>query len=199
MKENQYMRSLQDGRGELARAVTERDHIQGSLSAPAILVEYGDYECPYCGLAYPMIKKVQKRLGDSLCFVFRNFPLRGMHPHAEHAAETAEAAGAQGKFWEMHDLLFENQNAIEDTDLVLYARALRLDHRRIFREVSHGLYAARVREDFSGGALSGVNGTPTFFINGARYDGPHYEEDLLASLMMAAEQEGQDSPELATL
>src|SRR5882672_12268549 len=96
--------------------VARRDHLQGPIDAPIALVEYGDYECPYCGEAYPIIKAVQERLGAGLCFVFRNFPLVNAHPHAQHAAEAAEAAGVQGKFWEMHDLLFENQNALEDED-----------------------------------------------------------------------------------
>src|SRR2546422_8991109 len=100
-----------------------RDHIQGPSDTPSALVEYGDYECPYCGEAYPIIKAIQERLGDRLCFAFRNFPLVNSHPHAQHAAEAAEAAGVQGKFWEMHDLLFENQNALDDEDFARYAVA----------------------------------------------------------------------------
>ena len=159
-----------------------RDHIQGPTDAPMALVEYGDYECPYCGEAYPLVKAVQERLRDRLCFAFRNFPLANMHPHAEHAAEAAEAAGAQGRFWEMHDLLFENQSALADKDLVQYASSLGLDAQRLIGEVLNGAHAARLREDFRGGARSGVNGTPTFFINGLRYDGEPDVDALVAAL-----------------
>lgn len=159
-----------------------RDHIQGSIKAPVALVEYGDYECPYCGEAHPLVKAVQQRLGNRLCFAFRNFPLANMHPHAEHAAEAAEAAGAQGRFWEMHDLLFENQGALDDADLEEYASTLGLDSRQLIEEVRGGAHAARIREDFRGGARNGVNGTPTFFINGERYDGDLSEEALLEAL-----------------
>src|SRR3954462_10912004 len=114
--------------------VAGRDHIQGRIDAPIALVEYGDYECPYCGQVYPMVKEIQKRLGDRLCFVFRNFPLINSHPHAEHAAEAAEAAGAQGKFWEMHDLLFEKQGCLADEDIGRYSTALDLDTPRLMRE-----------------------------------------------------------------
>lgn len=158
-----------------------RDHIQGPIGAAIALVEYGDYECPYCGAAYPLVKAIQKRLGDRLCFVFRNFPLANMHPHALHAAEAAEAAGAQGKFWEMHDTLFENQNALEDDDLAEYAEGLGLDARKLIDEVLTGVHAARVREDFQSGARGGVNGTPSFFINGVRYNGA--PDSLLAALL----------------
>src|SRR5437868_13058521 len=112
-----------------------RDHIQGPIEALNAIVEYGDYECPYCGEAYSIIKAVQKRLGDRLCFVFRNFPLVNAHPHAEHAAEAAEAAAAQGRFWEMHDALYENQQALEDEDLAQYATSLGLDAKKLMDEV----------------------------------------------------------------
>lgn len=164
-----------------------RDHIQGSIKAPVALVEYGDYQCPFCGQAYPMVKAVQKGMGDRLCFAFRNFPLANMHPHAEHAAEAAEAAGAQGRFWEMHDLLFENQGALDDTDLEEYASTLGLDSQRLIEEVRAGAHTARIREDFRGGARNGVNGTPTFFINGERYDSELSEEALFEALIESAE------------
>src|SRR5262245_24887908 len=109
----------------------DRDHIQGPADAPIMLLEYGDYECPYCGEAYPVVKAIQQRLGKRLCFAFRNFPLADSHPHAEHAAEAAEAADAQGRFWEMHELLFENQDALEDEDLARYAAELGLDAQRL--------------------------------------------------------------------
>src|SRR5204862_2039013 len=124
----------------------KHDHIQGSIDAPIALVEYGDYECPCCGQAYPIVKAIQERLGNRLCFAFRNFPLANAHPHAEHAAEAAEAADAQGKFWEMHDLLFENQEALDDEDLAQYAASLGLDARRLISEVQTGAHTARVRE-----------------------------------------------------
>jgi protein-disulfide isomerase len=160
----------------------DRDHIQGPIDASIKLIEYGDYECPYCGAAYPVVKEIQKRLGKRLCFAFRNFPLINSHPHAEHAAEAAEAAGAKGRFWEMHDLLYENQAELEDEDLAHYAETLGLDAQRLMSEVSSGAHTTRVREDFRSGARSGVNGTPTFFINGERYDGATSVGDLLAAL-----------------
>jgi len=160
----------------------DRDHIQGPIDAPIALVEYGDYECPYCGEAYPIVKAIQEQLGDRLCFAFRNFPLVNSHPHAEHAAEAAEAAGAQGRFWEMHDLLYENQDALEDEYLARYAATLDLDVERLIKEVLAGTYTARVREDFRSGARLGVNGTPSFFINGVRYDGATDVEELLTAL-----------------
>ena len=164
-----------------ALPMPNRDHIKGPIDAPIALVEYGDYECPYCGEAYPVVKAIQKRLGDRLCFAFRNFPLVNSHPHAAHAAEAAEAAGAQGRFWEMHDLLYENQGALEDAYLVGYAATLGLDAERLIKEVLDGAHTARVREDFRSGARLGVNGTPSFFINGVRYDGgPDVEEFLTA-------------------
>lgn len=164
-----------------ALPMPDRDHIKGPIDAPIALVEYGDYECPYCGEAYPVVKAIQKRLGDRLCFAFRNFPLVNSHPHAAHAAEAAEAAGAQGRFWEMHDLLYENQGALEDAYLVGYATTLGLDAERLIKDVLDGAHTARVRQDFRSGARLGVNGTPSFFINGVRYDGgPDVEEFLTA-------------------
>jgi protein-disulfide isomerase len=165
----------------LTLPVAKRDHIQGPIDATIMLVEYGDYECPSCGQAYPIIKDAQDRLGDRLCFAFRNFPLANSHPHAQHAAEAAEAAGAQGKFWEMHDLLFENQEALDDEDIVQYAMSLGLDANRVISEVLAGTHAARVREDFRSGARGGVNGTPTLFINGVRHEG--MPDSLLAVLI----------------
>ena len=163
----------------------KRDHIQGSIDAPIALVEYGDYECPYCGQAYPIVKAIQERLGHRLCFALRNFPLTNSHPHAEHAAEAAEAAGGQGKFWEMHDMLYENQEALDDEHLAQYAEALGLDARHLISDVLGGAHMARVREDFQSGARGGVNGTPTFFINGVRHDDAPSFEALLAALVNA--------------
>jgi protein-disulfide isomerase len=160
----------------------DHDHIQGPLDAPIALVEYGDYECPFCGQAYPIVKAIQKHLGKRLCFAFRNFPLTNMHPNAEHAAEVAEAAGAQGRFWEMHDLLYENQEALDDESLTEYATTLGLDVARLTQEIQSGKYTTRVRDDFKSGVRGGVNGTPTFFINGVRYDGPLRADVLLEAL-----------------
>jgi len=166
----------------LTLPVSERDHVQGPADAAVTLVEYGDYECPHCGRAYPIVKEIRRRLGPRLRFVFRNFPLRESHPHAQHAAEAAEAAGAQGRFWEMHDRLFERQFALDDESLVDYARDLGLDAARIREELGTGRYGPRVREDFRSGVMSGVNGTPTFYINGTRHDGAWDLEPLLAAL-----------------
>jgi len=160
----------------------ERDHTSGSADGLIRLLEYGDYECPFCGEVQPIIKEIQKRLGDDLLFAFRNFPLTNIHPHAEHAAEAAEAAGAQGNFWGMHDILFENQRALEDENLAAYAAELGLDETRVIREVTSSVYAQRIREDFRSGARGGVNGTPTFFINGDRYDGEFNLKYLLNAL-----------------
>jgi protein-disulfide isomerase len=168
---------------KLTLPVGERDHVQGPATAPVTLVEYGDYQCPYCGQAYPIVKELQEQLGKKLRFVFRNFPLSTMHPYAEHAAEAAETAGADGKFWEMHDMLYENQEALDDEDLVQYATALGLDPSRFTTDLAKHTKAARVREDFMSGARSGVNGTPTFFINGVRHD----DSFELASLLKAME------------
>jgi protein-disulfide isomerase len=170
-------------KSELVLPKVNRDHIQGPIGAPITLIEYGDYECPYCGQAYPVIKAIQESLGNRLCFVFRNFPLINLHAHAEHAAEAAEAAGAAGKFWEMHDLLFENQDLLDDDSLAEYAGTLGLNATSVMKEVISGRHKSRVREDFLTGARSGVNGTPTFFINGARYDGAPSLKDLLAALL----------------
>jgi protein-disulfide isomerase len=174
-------------RAELTLPVdADRDHIQGPAQAPVTLVEYGDYECPYCGAAYPIIKQVQSRMGDRLRFVFRNFPITTSHPHAEQAAEAAEAAGAHGRFWEMHDLLYENQQHLEQSDLRRYAEQLGLDGREFDEELAQHAHADRVREDFMSGVRSGVNGTPTFYINGARHDDSYELETLLAALESAA-------------
>ena len=165
-----------------ALPMPDRDHIQGPIDAPIRLLEYGDYECPFCGQAYPVVKEIQKRLGNRLCFAFRNFPLSNSHPHAQHAAEAAEAAGDQGRFWQMHDLLYENQNALEDEDLARYAAALHLNETRLLSEVLSSAHVARIREDFRSGARDGVNGTPSFFINGVLYDGRVGVNELLAAI-----------------
>ena len=164
----------------------DRDHVQGPADAAVTLLEYGDYECPFCGAAYPIVKQVQETMGERLRFVFRNFPITTAHPHAEQAAEAAEAAAAQGQFWPMHDLLYENQQHLETDDLIAYAGRLGLDVSRFQRELADHVHAARVREDFMSGVRSGVNGTPTFYIDGERYEGAYDAEPLLDALKQAA-------------
>jgi len=142
--------------------------MQGNPHAPLSLVEYGDYECPYCGRAYRIVKALQEALGDELLFAWRNFPLSQVHPHALRAAAAAESAGLQDRFWEMHDMLFEHQDALDDAHLLAYAELLGLDVERFARDLDSDGIAERVRADFLSGARSGVNGTPTFFVNGKR-------------------------------
>ncbi|WP_247004659.1 formate/nitrite transporter family protein [Halosolutus gelatinilyticus] len=149
------------------------------------LVQYSDYECPYCGDAYPVIQRIQNRVGTRLRLVFRNFPLTQQHPRAQQAAEAAEAAGAQGRFWEMHDLLYQHQNALARDDLVGYAEQLDLDIDRFTDELDAETYEERIQEDMLSGVRSGVNGVPTFYINGERYDGPLTFDSLLATIASA--------------
>lgn len=168
----------------LSTPVTARDHAQGPPDAVVTLVEYGDYECPHCGRAYPIVKGIQARMGSRLRFVFRNFPLKEIHPHAEHAAELAETAAVQGKFWEMHDRIFEHQRTLGDLHLLEFAAELDLDVERVKRELASHTHEARVREDFLSGIKSGVNGTPTFFINGVRHDAA-WDADTLEQALRA--------------
>jgi protein-disulfide isomerase len=172
--------------GRLTPPVSATDHVAGVDDAKVTLVEYGDYECPYCGMAYPIVKAAQRALGSRMRFVFRNFPLAEAHPHARQAAQVAEAAAVQGKFWPMHDMLFEHQDALEDADLVGYARALGLDAERIARELKEGTFTKRVRDDFRSGVQSGVNATPTFFINGERYDESWADEEAFVQALRSA-------------
>ena len=162
--------------------VTADDHIQGDLTAPLTLVQYGDYQCPYCGMAYPIIKRVQKHFGKQLTFVFRNFPLAEMHPFAEIAAETAEFAGSRGKFWEMHDLIYEHQEALSLELLVELAHNLDLPRADLEKTLENSAFAKKIKNDFMGGVLSGVNGTPTFFINDLRYSGSFEYEELISAI-----------------
>jgi len=171
----------------LTPRVSESDHRAGPDDARVTLVEYGDYECPHCGRAYPIVHEVQRRMDRRLLFVFRNFPLSEMHPHAERAAQAAEAAAAQGKFWEMHDWLYEHQATLEDSDLFRAAKQLGLDADRVEQELAAGTHLNRVRQDVRSGLRSGVNGTPTFFINGVRYDGPWDPDTLHQALETAGE------------
>jgi protein-disulfide isomerase len=155
--------------------VSANDHAQGPLDAPAVLVEYGDYQCPKCAQAYPVVKAIQERFEGAVCLVFRNMPMTQVHPYAQLAAEAAEAAGAQGKFWEMHDALYENQRYLGRELIGSLARELKLDIALFENNLAAHRFRQRVRRDFMGGIRSGVNGTPTFFINGERYNG-HLEE-----------------------
>jgi protein-disulfide isomerase len=162
--------------------LTANDHTEGGEDAAVILVEYGDYECPHCGVAYHVIKKLQNHYGDGLRFVFRNFPLAQIHPYAEAAAEAAEFAGANGRFWEMHDGIYEQQQRLDPTLLVEIAQDVGLSVEDLRKSLASHEYAARVREDFLGGVRSGVNGTPAFFINGVRHDGANDFESLKAAI-----------------
>jgi formate-nitrite transporter family protein len=166
----------------LRMPVTDRDHADGPADAPVTLVEYGDYECPHCGRAYPLIKRLQKELKPHLRFVFRHFPLAEIHPHAVHAAAAAEGAAHQGKFWAMHDAIFEHQNRLDDRSLVLYAAQIGLDAQKFLESMGSPEVEARIAADLLAGARSGVNGTPTLFINGVRYDGEHSYAALLRAL-----------------
>jgi protein-disulfide isomerase len=162
--------------------VSSSDHIQGDDRAACTLVEYGDYQCPHCGHAHPIVKKVQKHFGQRLRFVFRNFPLSKMHADAQSAAETAEFAGSRGKFWEMHDLLFENQERLGFGLYLELAVPLGLKLEELQSALEEEKFRKKVRDDFDGGVRSGVNGTPTFFINGERHNGPFEYEDLVAAI-----------------
>ena len=165
--------------------ITAEDHAQGPESAGVTLVEYGDYECPHCGRAYPIVKRVQEHFGKRVRLVFRNFPLGEMHPHAEAAAEVAEFAGVHGKFWEMHDLLFENQARLGEPLFSELGETLKLSLTALRQALEQGTYQDRVRADFKGGVRSGVNGTPTFFINGHRHDASFDYETLVSAIHQA--------------
>lgn len=168
---------------QLFAAVGPGDHAIGPSNAPITLVEYGDYECIHCARAHGVMKTVQQTLGRGLRFVFRHFPLTHLHPHAQAAAELAEAAAQAGSFWQMHEMLFEHQDALTARDLLSYATRLGLDGRRLLLEVTSHLYAPRVREDYASGVRSGVHGTPSFFVNGWRYDGRWDDPDIFIALL----------------
>jgi protein-disulfide isomerase len=170
---------------QLKIIVGPEDHAQGRIDAPITLVEYGDYECSHCGHAYPIVKSLQRQFGDDLRFIFRNFPLRESHPNAEAAAETAEFAGVHGRFWETHDAIFENQQRLSQPLLFELAERIELDARTLEQSLVRGEFSDRVQRDFSGGVRSGVNGTPTFFINGQRHDGDFESQTLAAAIRHA--------------
>ena len=162
--------------------VTAADHIQGSDEAPVTMVEYGDYECPHCGLAFPNVKLAQKRFGKKLRFVFRHFPLTEAHAFAEMAAEAAEYAGAHGRFWEMHDGLYANQDQLGLTLILGLGKALGLSDLGLRDTLAQRRYAAKIQADFLGGVRSGVNGTPSFFINGEKHQGSYAYDELAAAI-----------------
>jgi|SRR6266536_1054932 len=170
----------------LKNAVTDRDHASGPQGAPVTLLEYGNFECGHCGRAYPVIKEVQKALGDNLRFVFRHFPTVQTHPHSLRAAEATEAAGAQEKFWEMHDQLFTHQQALEDHDLSRYAKRIGLDAERFARDMAENTFLKQIETDYNRSLFDEhVTGTPTFYINEVRYTGATNIESLLAAIKQA--------------
>ena len=186
---------MDDARGKecgvsyLVLPVGPRDHAQGSMEAPVTLLEYGDFECAHCAEAFPIVMEIKRWLHGSLCYVFRHFPAVDKHPRALPAAEAAEAAGMQGRFWEMHDLLCDRSPSLDDFHLTRYAQELGLDLERFEREMRQHVHLARIREDFESGVASGVSDTRAFFINGVRYEG---EADL-DSLLAAIEEAGTSS------
>jgi protein-disulfide isomerase len=171
---------------ELAIPVTIHDHVDGPSNAPVTLVEYGDFQCPYCGAAYGELKQVRASLGDALRFVFRHMPLVAIHPMAELAAEAAEAAGAQGRFWPMHDALYENQRQLSPALVTALATRLGLDMARFTADLRSRRHAEKIRQDIAGAERSGVQGTPAFFIDGRHYDGPYDAETLTEALQAVA-------------
>jgi protein-disulfide isomerase len=171
---------------DLTVPVGVRDHVEGAIDAPLLLVEYGDYECPDCLNAWPIVKRLREELGDRLAFSFRHYPQASIHPHASAAAQAAEAAASQGKFWEMHDLLFRNQKRLADMDLTYMALQLGLEVYKFQAEFERASHVEHIREDVQSGAESGVKGTPTFFINGCRYRGKVDVSTMLETLRALA-------------
>ena len=170
----------------LVPPVSERDHTLGPADARVTLAEYADFECPHCGALHPVLEAARKAFGGNLRFVFRHFPLRSSHPHALAAAKAAEAAGEQGRFWEMHDRLFQRQSRLTDEDLLRHARKIGLDVLRFQRELAGRAHEARIREDLASAAQSGAKGTPSLFINGELYQGSLERGDVFAALAHAA-------------
>lgn len=166
--------------------VTARDHIKGPADATLTLVQFADFECPHCALVYPVVHEIARELKDCLRIVYRHFPLSQVHSNAQRAASAAEAAAAQGRFWEMADVLHANNEDLELESIQRYARKLKLEMKQFNRELESGVHAARVRADFLGGVRSGVNGTPTFFINGERHQGALEFDAMVAALLAAS-------------
>jgi protein-disulfide isomerase len=162
--------------------VSQDDHVQGDENALYTLVEYGDYECPFCGQAYPIVKRVQQHFGKQLRFVFRNFPLTEIHPEAAIAAEAAEFAATKGNFWKMHDLIYENQNHLSLETLLELGEELQLPRSKLEKAIKERAFETKIKKDFLSGVRSGVNGTPTFFINDYRYNGSFDYDDLVTAI-----------------
>jgi protein-disulfide isomerase len=162
--------------------VTSADHAQGPAEAPITLVEYGDYQCPYCGQAYNIVKNLQKKLGDKVRFIFRNYPLQDLHPYALHAAIAAETANIEGKFWEMHDIIFENQRRLDDASLTAYAKEIGLDKNKFQNDFGSKPTVDKVNADVESGNKAGVDGTPSFFVNGKFFEGNWTNSEFLQYL-----------------
>jgi formate-nitrite transporter family protein len=171
---------------ELTPPLSAEDHVEGPDRAPLELVMYGDFQCPYCTAAYPILGRVRNRLADRLLFAFRHFPLRDVHPDAQRAAEAAEAAAAQGVFWRMHDRIYESHGALGREDLIGHARELGLDAARIEEELDSSLHAQRVQRDVESGLASGVTGTPAFFVGGRLHAGSFDAASLISALELSA-------------
>jgi protein-disulfide isomerase len=169
----------------LKNPVGPDDHILGNPDAPCVLVEYGDYQCPHCAAAHPMVQAIGKHFGERLAFVFRNFPLTRMHPYAQPAAEVAEFAGSRGKFWEMHDQLFENQARLGVNLFVELTTGMGLSREDMEAALENNTFTNRIHKEFTGGVRSGVNGTPTFFVNGSRYEGSMDQASLIGGIEAA--------------
>ena len=167
---------------DLTPALSGEDHVEGPEGAELELVMYGDFQCPYCTAAYPIVRRVRDQLANRLLFGFRHFPLREVHPDAERAAQAAEAAAAQGAFWPMHDRMYESRGALGRDDVVGYATDLGLDAARFAQELDSGAHAARVQHDVDSGLASGVTGTPAFFVGGRLHDGSFDAGSLIAAL-----------------
>lgn len=172
----------------LTPPVSNRDHCQGAPSSKVTLVKYGDYQCFNCGLLHTVVKTLQQQFSNQLCFVFRHFPLTDIHPHAQHAAEAALAAAKQGKFWQMHDCLFQNQGALGNGYLVEYAVMQGLEVNQFLQDIAHDVHVERIQQDVVSGIKSGVSKTPTFFINGVRYGGECEGTALSAEIAKQIEQ-----------
>ena len=171
----------------LAKPIDESDHVLGPADAPVTLVEYGDFQCPYCRAAHFYLQSVLREMGEELRLVFRHMPLTQVHPLAQPAAEAAEAAGAQGKFWPMHDLIYENQDLLSPALLMRLAQRLGLDMLRFADDVASHRFLAKVKEDFMSAVRSGAAGTPSFFIDGEPYEGGFDDESLIDALRFAAQ------------
>jgi protein-disulfide isomerase len=181
--------------GRLAVPLDDRDHVLGPEDAPVTLVEYGDYQCPYCGRAHPIVQELLRRRTSVIRFAYRHFPLINVHPYAELAAEAAEAAGARGRFWPFHDWLFANQDLLSPATLIAGLVDMGLDGEAVAGELRDHNYLDKVRSDFVSGVRSGVNGTPTFFINGMRYEGGHSLPEMVTAVDAAAR--ASDTPSAA--